>query len=68
MMNTFQCLVLVAAIGLIITADTVSATNDCYKEKDCQGNKTAVSDFCCKLAGVKSYNVVDPIPFCFNCK
>ena len=46
-MNTFQCLVLIAAIGFMITASTVSAQLDpfpCYPEYYCKGtNETKVS-------------------------
>ena len=42
-MNTFQCLVLVVAIGFIIT--TVSAKDRCFTDPECKAgtNTTSVS-------------------------
>ena len=44
-MNTFQCLVLIAAIGFIITTtSTVSAADYiCYSDIQCKDNVTWVS-------------------------
>ena len=44
-MNTFQCLVLVTAIGFIITTTTTVSANICYTTPNCEKgtNKTEVS-------------------------
>uniref|UniRef100_A0A1X7U4M8 Uncharacterized protein n=1 Tax=Amphimedon queenslandica TaxID=400682 RepID=A0A1X7U4M8_AMPQE len=65
-----KCLVLVAAIGFIITVTTtVSGKEICCLELDCKNN-VSESDDCCSIPGIKSYIIFSGnlVMYCYECK
>uniref|UniRef100_A0A1X7TLE4 TB domain-containing protein n=1 Tax=Amphimedon queenslandica TaxID=400682 RepID=A0A1X7TLE4_AMPQE len=72
MMNTFQCLVLVAAIGFIITTTpTVSQfiEDECYNNLNCTPPRVSFSQVCCKIEGIVAYkhSTGYSVPQCKRC-
>uniref|UniRef100_A0A1X7UST0 Uncharacterized protein n=1 Tax=Amphimedon queenslandica TaxID=400682 RepID=A0A1X7UST0_AMPQE len=65
MMNAFQCLVLVAAIGFIITT-TVSG-EVCYTDENCKDYNASTTQVCCTFEGIKSFKLYSAAS-CMKCK